>query len=102
AGVPVERLGERRTLLQTFDTLRRDLDDARGSLSALDAFTAQALEMITSNRARDAFDISKEPERVRARYGRGTEYLQARRLVEAGVPVVTLTPQNHNVPQRCN
>lgn len=102
AGVTLNRLGERRSLLQSFDSLRRDLDDAHGSLSAMDAYTAQALEMITSNRARDAFDVSKEPERVRARYGRGTEYLQARRLVEAGVPVVTLTPQNHGLPTRCN
>jgi uncharacterized protein (DUF1501 family) len=68
----------------------------------MDAFTEQALEIITSNRARDAFDINLEPPTVRARYGFGTEYLQARRLVEAGVPVVTLTPQNHQVPQRCN
>jgi hypothetical protein len=101
-GMTLDRLADRRTLLQSFDTLRRDLDDARGSLAALDAYNAQALEMITSNRARDAFDVSREPVRVREMYGRGTEYLQARRLVEAGVAVVTLTPQNHNVPQRCN
>jgi hypothetical protein len=100
--VSVERLGERRQLLQQFDGLRRDLDDARDSLAGMDAFTAQALEMITSNKARDAFDVSKEPDRVREKYGKGTEYLQARRLVEAGVPVVTLTPQNHDVPKDCN
>src|SRR5207302_3113295 len=42
--------------------------------------------------ARDAFDVSKEPDRVRALYGvGGTQFLQARRLVEAGVQVVTLT-----------
>src|ERR1043165_1656817 len=58
--------------------------------------------MITSNRARDAFDISREPQSIRDLYGRGTQYLQARRLVEAGVPVVTLTPENHNVPRDCN
>jgi len=98
----LERLTDRRRLLRTFDTLQRDLDDARGSMAGMDAFTAQALEMITNNKARDAFDISREPESVRARYGKGTEYLQARRLVEAGVPVVTLTPQNHNVPPKCN
>jgi uncharacterized protein (DUF1501 family) len=58
--------------------------------------------MITSNRARDAFDVSREPAHVREKYGRGSEYLQARRLVEAGVPVVTLTPPNRNVPSDCN
>ncbi len=97
-----ERLGERRHLLRTFDTIQRDLDDARGSMAGMDAFTVQALEMITTNKARDAFDVSREPESVRARYGKGTEYLQARRLVEAGVPVVSITPQNHNVPPKCN
>jgi uncharacterized protein (DUF1501 family) len=102
ATVPLDRLAERRTLLGTFDSMRRDLDDARGNIPALDAYTAQALEMVTSNRAREAFDLSREPERVRAKYGRGTEYLLARRLVEAGVPVVTLTPQNHGTPQHCN
>jgi uncharacterized protein (DUF1501 family) len=98
----LDRLGDRRELLRSFDTMRRDLDDARGSMNGMDALTAQALEMITTNKARDAFDVTKEPEAVRAKYGKGTEYLQARRLVEAGVPVVTLTPQNHNVPSKCN
>jgi hypothetical protein len=98
----LDRLGDRRELMRCFDTLRRDLDDGRAGLAAMDAFTAQALEMVTSNRTRDAFDIGREPERVRARYGLGTEFLLARRLVEAGVTVVTLTPENRNVPSRCN
>ena len=100
--VSVERLSDRRGLLESFDTLRRDLDDARDSLAGMDAFTAQAMEMITSNKARDAFDVTKEPEPVRAKYGKGTEFLQARRLVEAGVPVVTIVPQNHDAPKKCN
>jgi uncharacterized protein (DUF1501 family) len=98
----LDRLADRRELLRSFDVMHRELDDARGSMAGMDAFNAQAMEMITSNRARDAFDVSREPDRVRARYGKGMEYLQARRLVEAGVPVVTLTPQNHNVPPKCN
>ncbi len=101
-GVTREQVGDRRQLLATFDTLRRDLDSGRGSLSAMDAFNAQALEMITSNRARDAFDISREPQYIRDLYGRGVDYLRARRLVEAGVPVVTLTPENYPVPRDCN
>jgi hypothetical protein len=101
-GMTLDRLSDRRSLLRSFDAMRRDIDVRRGEIAALDAFTDQALEMVTSNRARDAFDISKEPEAVRAKYGRGVEYLQARRLVEAGVPVVTLTPQNHGLPSRCN
>jgi hypothetical protein len=98
----LDRLADRRQLLRAFDDLRRDLDDARGSLAGADAFTSQALEMITTDKARDAFDIGKEPESVRARYGAGTEFLQARRLVEAGVPIVTLTPRNRKPGEKCN
>jgi uncharacterized protein (DUF1501 family) len=101
-GLTLDRLADRKALLRSFDGLRRELDDARGGVAGMDAFTAQALEMITSNRARDAFDVSREPGPVRARYGKGTEMLQARRLVEAGVPVVTVTPQNHNPGPKCN
>ena len=98
-GVTVERLRQRRTLLETFDTLRRDLD-TRGELAGMDAFTSRALELVTSAQVRDAFDVSLEPEAVRSAYGLPNPakptldpqmLLQARRLVEAGVPVVTLT-----------
>ena len=101
-GISLDRLGDRRQLLKSFDSLRRDVEDVRGSLAGMDAFTAQALEMLTTNRARDAFDISREPESMRTRYGKGTEFLQARRLVEAGVPVVTLTPRNRSPGPMCN
>jgi hypothetical protein len=102
AGISLDRLADRRALLQTFDRLNRQIDDARGNLKGVDAFTQQALSMITTGKARDAFDISREPAAVREKYGRGKEFLQARRLVEAGVRVVTITPQNHNVPTECN
>src|SRR5262245_24702518 len=101
-GMTLDRLAERRHLLRSFDTLRRDLDDARGSMAGVDEFRAQALEMITTNKARDAFDVDREPGSVRARYGKGIEFLQARRLVEAGVPVVTLTPRNRTPGPMCN
>jgi hypothetical protein len=96
------RLGDRRTLLQTFDQTRRQLDDPRGNMAGADVFTNQALEMMTTNAVRDAFDITRESDKVRGKYGKGTEYLLARRLVEAGVPMVAITPQNHNVPKDCN
>lgn len=75
-------------------------------MAGLDGFTSRALEVISSNKARDAFDLSREPEHVRAKYGmdvrlkkqamythcwRGSKFLLARRLVEAGVPMVTLS-----------
>lgn len=88
-----DRLADRKNLLASFDTLRRDLDDAQGNIAALDRFTAQALEMVTSSAARDAFDVSREPQSVQDRYGVMKELLRARRLVEAGVRVVQLSIQ---------
>ena len=95
-GMTLERMADRKSLLSSFDTLRRDIDAAR-NMAAVDAFNARALDMITTPKARDAFDISKEPDTVRARYGKGgTQFLQARRLVEAGVQVVTLTANSES------
>jgi hypothetical protein len=81
-------------LLRDFDTMRRDLD-SRGELAGMDRITARAFEMLTSARTRTALDIDQEPEQVRDLYGirgpnagRAACWLQARRLVEAGVPVV--------------
>jgi hypothetical protein len=88
-GVSLERLGGRRALLSHFDGLGRRLD-RRGAGDA-DPFTRRALEMITSSQARDAFDVSRESPATYERYGKYCEhFLIARRLVEAGVSVVTL------------
>jgi hypothetical protein len=87
--VSLERLAERTELVTAFDNLNRDLD-SRGNLAGMDAFHAKALEMLRSPRARDAFDLTRESDRVRDRYGKNTHLLTARRLVEAGVSVVTL------------
>ncbi|MGE3808434.1 MAG: DUF1501 domain-containing protein [Gemmataceae bacterium] len=88
--VSAEQLQDRRSLLKTFDGLRADLD-AGENMSSMDAFTAQALEMIASPKARDAFDISRESQATRDKYGPATQLLQARRLVEAGVSVVSVS-----------
>jgi hypothetical protein len=89
-GVSLERLADRRRLLTEFDGLRRDLD-RDGAFAGHDAFTARALEIITSPRARAAFDLDREPASAHDRYGRFcTNFLLARRLAEAGVPVITL------------
>jgi uncharacterized protein (DUF1501 family) len=100
-GLSLDRLDDRRQLLKTFDNLQREADGLRDSAS-LDAFTDRALAMVMTSRARDAFDVSREPEKVRQRYGKAKEYLQARRLVEAGVPFVTINPVNHGHPSKCN
>jgi hypothetical protein len=89
-GVSLDRLRGRRQLLQEFDTLSREVD-ATGGMAGIDAYTERALSMITSRNVRDAFDVSKEPPEAHARYGKFCEnFLLARRLVEAGIPVVTL------------
>jgi hypothetical protein len=91
AGMTLERTSDRKELLRSFDSLRRDIDDVHGTMAGMDAFTARALDMITTPKVRDAFDVTNEPAMVRALYAGGTQFLQARRLVEAGVQVVTLT-----------
>src|SRR5258707_10302574 len=59
----------------------------------MDANFASAYRLMTSQRAREAFDLAKEPEKVRERYGLtrfGQSCLLARRLIEAGVRFVTI------------
>jgi hypothetical protein len=90
--VTVERLDNRHNLLSGLDRLRRDMD--RGDLmNGIDEFNAEAIEMVTGDAARKAFDISAEPAALRDRYGRNTHgqsALLSRRLVEAGVKFVTV------------
>lgn len=96
-GLDQSRLMDRRTLVEDFDRLRRDLDQS-GSMQALDSYTQQAFEMVLSPRAREAFDLSLESDEVRARYGDHLwcqQALLARRLVEAGVSFVTIDLSYH-------
>src|SRR5690606_30059773 len=84
-------LGRRSTLRQNLDTLERAFDQ-NGELAALDEFELQAMTLLTNSKTKEAFDLSKEDERTRDRYGRnqwGQQLLLARRLVEAGVEVLT-------------
>jgi len=99
-GTTNDRIAERQDLLRSFDTLRRDLDRS-GALATADACTARALDMLTRPQVRTAFDLTQEPAAAHAKYGKidntgesgsidPKKLLLARRLVEAGVPVVTL------------
>jgi hypothetical protein len=91
-----ERLDDRTSLLKGFDRLRRNIDDS-GVMHAMDQFNQQALTMLTSDQARTAFDLSKESDALRDRYGRhawGQRALMARRLVEAGCSFVTMVMEN--------
>jgi len=89
-GTTLNRLAERKELLGIVDDLRRDLEYSKGTFAGIDAFNVQALDIISSPRVRDAFDVGKESEKVREQYGTHSRFLQARRLVEAGVQVVTV------------
>jgi uncharacterized protein (DUF1501 family) len=89
-GITPERFRDRQSMMRTLDLIRRQADVAYEDVRAADHFQAQALELLASTRTLDAFDISQESQSVRDSYGGYDEFLRARRLVEAGVPVVTL------------
>lgn len=105
-GVTLNRYGDRRTLLQGFDNLRREVDQS-GDMEAMDRFEQQAWGLLSTDKARKAFDLDAEPREIRERYGFAPAFdpgasnrcgapawsqriLLARRLVEAGVRVVTV------------
>jgi uncharacterized protein (DUF1501 family) len=103
-GITLDRLNDRGQLLKSIDRFRRDADQT-GMMLGLDAFTDQALGVLTSSKLADALDLSKEDPKVVARYGTGdpTKFMDgngaprvpqsmlvARRLIEAGARVVTL------------
>jgi hypothetical protein len=103
-GINLGELGDRQALLAELDRLKRKLD-SDPALAGLDAQYQQAFSLLTSGKVVEALDLDREPARVRDRYGRGADvpagygdagpimndyFLAARRLVEAGVRVVTL------------
>jgi len=82
------RLQSRTDLLAGLDRLRREVDHT-GHMLALDAYTRQAVDIVTSGRIASALDMNTEDPKVVDRYGKdGKMFLTARRLVEAGVRVV--------------
>ncbi len=102
-GITTDRLGDRRSLLESVDNFRRHWD-GKGAMDGIDVFTQRAMGILTSSDLFDALDISKEDPTVRDRYGfdnpnqpKGDgaprvpqNLLLARRLVEAGVRIVTV------------
>ncbi|MCZ6795509.1 MAG: DUF1501 domain-containing protein [Planctomycetota bacterium] len=106
SGLDDRRLDDRRTLLSALDDVRR-LVDSRGVAEAMDRFTWQAFELVSGERAREAFDLAREPDHVRDGYGRNTvgqSMLLARRLVESGVTFVSVRvtgwDDHQNIEQR--
>ena len=102
--ITVDRLADRKTLMKTLENARR-FADTYSSMQSMDTFNSQAFSLLTSSKVADALDLSKEDPRTVARYGTGNpkvfidengaprvpqSLLMARRLIEAGVRVVTL------------
>ena len=86
-----KRLDGRMDLLKSLDRIRRDIDTSK-RMDALDSFTQQAVEVVTSGATADALDLSKEDPAVVERYGdRNRNLLSARRLIQAGVRAVTMS-----------
>ena len=83
-GMTADRLGDRKALLASFDTLRRDLD-RNGTLDGLDSYQTQAFGMIATGKVRNALDLSREPIKSKERYQGIEHFLTARRMIEAGV-----------------
>jgi hypothetical protein len=96
ADVSAPRTDDRRRLLDDLDRQRRGLE-RQLEVAAMDAHYERAFSLLAARGTADAFDLTREPRSVRERYGlntHGQAVLQARRLVEAGVPLVTVFWQN--------
>lgn len=96
AGLPKDvdagRFDQRQSLLQQLDREQRRLEGV-GQIETMNTFYQRAFALLTSTKAKEAFDLAKEPAKLRDRYGRHTQgqsCLLARRLIEAGVPFVSV------------
>ncbi len=93
-GLTKDRFDHRSDLRKLVDTLPRIADPAAADpVSALDSYYDQGMDLVTSPKAQEAFNIASEPDALRDKYGRdsfGQRALLARRLVEGGVPFITL------------
>ncbi len=94
SGLTDDRYLGRQDIRQQIDRMKRIHEEAAGDpLLAVDEFYQQGQQLISSVKSQEAFDIHREPDAIRDKYGRdsfGQRALLARRLVEAGVPFVTL------------
>ena len=92
SGVSTQRLHDRRSLLKALDRSHRQWEGSSAG-DRLTRHQQRAFSLLYSQRTKTAFDISREPESVRMQYGQGVNamsLLMARRLVEVGVPFVTV------------
>lgn len=92
SSMTLERLQDRQQLLSAVDGARRQFDQV-AAINSWHRQQERAMSLLSSSRTATAFDVSQEPEAVRQRYGEtinGMSLLLARRLVEAGVPFITV------------
>lgn len=92
----VNRLGHRQSLLTQLDGEFRRVNTSKAA-HRLDKFQERAFSLLCSSNTRDAFDVSQEPAELRDQYGRnlfGSSMLIARRLVERGVPFISVHAEN--------
>lgn len=92
ADITADRFQQRQALLSAVEQSRRSLDN-NPAVDRMNVYYQRAIEMLTSTRVRDAFDLNREPDRLRMRYGAnffGQASLMARRLVEAGTRYVQI------------
>jgi uncharacterized protein (DUF1501 family) len=92
-GVDTARFERRRTMLEAVDSHFRNQEKA-DSIDAMDSFYEKAYSLVGSAEAREAFDLTKEDDKMKDRYGKNTagmRMLLSRRLVESGVRLVTMT-----------
>jgi uncharacterized protein (DUF1501 family) len=90
--VPKERLERRASLLKKVEEAMPEMEKAVEAY-ALDSYYQKAFDLVSSGRARNAFDLTQEPDKMRDRYGRhtfGQGLLLARRLIDAGTRVVQM------------
>jgi hypothetical protein len=88
----LDRMEDRRVLRSSLDQMARQAENRR-AMEAMDELERQALEMLSSTAAHEAFDVSKETETTRERYGKnefGKCLLLARRFIEAGAGIVSV------------
>ena len=93
AGLTAARLKQRKRLRDEFETFRRAID-ATSKTEAFDASYARAIDLLSSEKTQAAFELASEPPPIRDRYGKtefGQRCLLARRLAEAGVPMINVS-----------
>ena len=91
-GMPSDRFARRRSVLEQIDDRFEALTKSR-VIDRMDKFQQRAFSMLSSSKTRDAFDLSRETDALQDRYGRnlyGSSLIVARRLVEVGVPFVSV------------